>query len=166
MYDNIRLLILDLDGTVRRCTVPGQPCPNDVGEQVLLPGAAEGVAAAVAAGVRIAFATNQAGVLYGHTTEDRVRAAITETAELLHAATGAHANVHVEACFNNHPFWRKPGPGMLLRAMVEAEAAPGETLMVGDRESDAFAAVAAGCRFMDAEAWRAAFLRNGAPDGV
>ena len=43
--------------------------------------------------------------------------------------------------------WRKPQPGMLLQAMAEAEAAPDETLFVGDSLDDQQAAQAAGCGF-------------------
>ena len=41
---------------------------------------------------------------------------------------------------------RKPDPGGLLRLMAEAEAAPGETWMVGDSATDVAVARAAGVR--------------------
>jgi HAD superfamily hydrolase (TIGR01662 family) len=50
--------------------------------------------------------------------------------------------------------WRKPQPGMLLQAMVDAGAAPGQTLYVGDSEDDRAAAQAAGCDF----AWAKVFF--------
>ena len=36
-----QLFIFDADGTLRRCTVPGQPCPNQPGEWELLPNVVE-----------------------------------------------------------------------------------------------------------------------------
>ena len=44
--------------------------------------------------------------------------------------------------------WRKPEPGMLLRAMEDADASPDGTLMVGDRPEDEAAAQAAGVSFV------------------
>lgn len=55
--------------------------------------------------------------------------------------------------------WRKPSPGMLLQAMEDAGAAPGETLMVGDREDDRLAAERAGCDFQ----WAHEFFGRDAP---
>lgn len=46
-----------------------------------------------------------------------------------------------------NPEYRKPAPGMLIRAMREAPATPDETLFVGDFEADQKAAEAAGCHF-------------------
>jgi predicted HAD superfamily phosphohydrolase YqeG len=42
---------------------------------------------------------------------------------------------------------RKPEPGMLLRAMEDAQASPDETLFIGDRDTDEQAAMDAGCHF-------------------
>lgn len=39
-----KLIIFDADGTLRRCTVPGQPCPNKADEWELMPGAKERLA--------------------------------------------------------------------------------------------------------------------------
>lgn len=47
--------------------------------------------------------------------------------------------------------WRKPEPGMLLQAMVDAGVSAEETLYVGDRAEDQEAAQAAGCAFAWAE---------------
>lgn len=60
------LVIFDLDGTLRTCAVPGQPCPNRLGEQALVPGARELLQGLRAAGVKLAVATNQARIALGH----------------------------------------------------------------------------------------------------
>lgn len=33
----VKLIMFDADGTLRRCTVPGQPCPNNPDEWELMP---------------------------------------------------------------------------------------------------------------------------------
>jgi D-glycero-D-manno-heptose 1,7-bisphosphate phosphatase len=45
------------------------------------------------------------------------------------------------------PDWRKPAPGMLLQALEDLGAVPGEVLMIGDRPEDQAAALAAGVPF-------------------
>lgn len=47
--------------------------------------------------------------------------------------------------------WRKPRPGMLLEACRTVEVAPDEAVFVGDHETDAQAAAAAGMRFVYAD---------------
>lgn len=49
------------------------------------------------------------------------------------------------------PEYRKPSPGMLLKAMQDANFSAHETLMVGDSDEDEQAAMAAGCSFMHAD---------------
>lgn len=44
--------------------------------------------------------------------------------------------------------WRKPAPGMLLRAMADVGAAPADTIMVGDSDDDRQAAENAGVNFI------------------
>lgn len=50
--------------------------------------------------------------------------------------------------------WRKPAPGMLLRAVEDAGAELADALMIGDRPEDQAAAVAAGTAFRWADEWR------------
>lgn len=55
----------------------------------------------------------------------------------------------------NKPEWqkssRKPGPGMLIRAMTEYSMLGEQTLMVGDSDDDKGAAKRAGCHFISTE---------------
>jgi D-glycero-D-manno-heptose 1,7-bisphosphate phosphatase len=138
----VKLLLLDLDGTARRCTVPGQPCPNKRGQQELYPGTADLLNAYIAAGTKVAFVTNQGDVGLGCMTADDFNDTMDELKDLLgwseldvYACT--HRPDHGCAC-------RKPGPRMLLDAMEDADVGPGETLYVGDMAYDAEAARAAG----------------------
>lgn len=65
------------------------------------------------------------------------------------------------------PEWRadhrKPAPGMLIRAMRDAQAQPTQTIMVGDSEEDEQAAKVAGCSFQWADDFfkRRSELENG-----
>lgn len=154
----VGLLILDLDGTVRACTVPGQPCPNKPGQQRLLKGAAEGIQAAMSSGIQVAFATNQAGVALGYMTHWELQRVLDELTDLFIAAGLDRAGaIAVYAC-THHPdagcTCRKPQPGMLSQAMDDHNVPPERTLFVGDRDTDRQAAEAAECQYMDAVAWR------------
>lgn len=62
--------------------------------------------------------------------------------------------------------WRKPAPGMLLRAMRDAGVAPADTLMIGDRPEDREAAEAAGCYFQWAQKFFARGWEAGANYGL
>ena len=159
LYRGIELLIVDLDGTARY--TPDSPCPNKRGEQRIYPEARVLLQRAIDEGVPIAFATNQGGVAYGFLTEQGAWDLILETSELLDLTEAATAY-----CCTDHPeeetYHRKPRPGMLLQAIVDAEVDPAKTMYVGDRQSDMTAATRAGCIFMWASNWRAlANLRPG-----
>ena len=160
-YNATALLILDLDGTVRECTVEGQPCPNKPGEQRLLPGAAAGIRAALDADITVGFATNQGGISLGYMSEAAFHNIGAELFDLLGTAgvDVEHDELgSIKYCSESRPcFWRKPSPGMLLALMVEFEVEPHATLFVGDRDTDREAAERAGCRFLDAAEWRALF---------
>lgn len=60
-------------------------------------------------------------------------------------------------CANIEESWRKPNPGMILRAMEDYQVQPHECLMVGDRDEDRLAAEAAGVAFV----WADKFFREG-----
>ena len=158
-----QLVIFDLDGTLRRCTKEGQPCPNRRGEQELLPGAQEGIQALIARGAKLAFATNQAGPAFGFSTRQDVNDAIRETMELAGISytliTGLGfgsptTKVFVAWTKDKKGFLRKPQPGMLLKAMVEWQVEPRDTLFIGDMDSDEDAARRANVSFIRADVWR------------
>lgn len=168
-----RLYLFDADSTLRRCTVPGQPCPNRPGEWELLPDVKARLAEIDWATTAAGIVSNQAGVAAGHMAESVAHGMLVET---LVAATG-------EWC----PFWpvmlcphaptagcecRKPAPQMLLQAVDRvspppfAKGAPGlriksldEVLYVGDQLADHAAAEAAGMPFQ----WAHDFFRWAPP---
>lgn len=157
---DLALVIFDADGTLRRTTVAGQPCPRRAGEWELLPGVRERLAALADRRLQYAVASNQDQVGYGHLTAATAHALL---ADLLHAATGRHPrpgavrfcpHVLEQPCPH-----RKPAPGMLWAIMRVFDTTPVRTLFVGDAECDRLAAVGAGVRFMAANAFFARAFR-------
>ncbi len=145
----IGLLILDLDGTVRRCIGEGQPCPNRPGQQELIPGMAERIRSYLDAGVPVSFASNQGGVAYGYLDKYDLTLIESELRLLLWDAAGIRLP---SRCFRYaceiDEFYRKPGPGMLLDLAVTFHVELERCLMVGNQQSDSEAACAAGMTFM------------------
>ena len=148
---SIKLYVFDADGTLRGCTVPGQPCPNRAGEWELLPGVRERLAQIEwdeRAGPHFAIATNQGGVGLGYFTAQQARQLVVD---LVEAAFGRGAPVgSIEIC-THAPHarcaCRKPKGEMLRRLMRRFRARADETLYVGDMATDEEAARDAGCRF-------------------
>lgn len=174
------LFLFDIDGTLVRSFIrdtPGGDRPEyDMVE--VLPGRREKLDALRAEGHDIALVTNQAGVAMGYQDPPQVCRKIAKViAELgLAPAAIAHglrehrdlAGLPIEATTRpaayvsfEHPnarleryrrdwHWRKPGPGMLLCAMVDHGYARTDTMFVGDMDSDRAAAEAAGVQYEDA----------------
>ena len=147
---SVRLVIFDADGTLRRTTVPGQPCPHAEHEWELLPN----VRASLTTidwrrhGVAVGVASNQDHVGYGlihaHLAERLLR-------DMIAAATGgAVCNPEIRFCphrLEEPCGCRKPAPGMLLDIMRVRGTEPADTLFVGDSLVDEQAARAAGVHF-------------------
>ena len=154
------LIIFDADGTLRRCTVPGQVCPNQPGQWELLPGVKEtltGIEWGSPSHGRTALgiASNQAGIARGYLTEELARKMLEDTVE---AAAGFRPIPgSVELCPHGTRegcSCRKPGPLMLQRLRDFWKTVPARTLFVGDMASDRGAALNAGCAFR----WAADFF--------
>jgi D-glycero-D-manno-heptose 1,7-bisphosphate phosphatase len=144
-----RALFLDRDGVVVRDDETPGPRALEV-----LPGAAEAIRAARAAGFRVIVVTNQTAVARGTMTEEDVRA----EHERLGAALAREGAV-IDAFYfcPHHPSatraeyrvacdCRKPRPGMLLAAAKEHDLDLAASVMIGDRASDVAAGQRAGCR--------------------
>jgi D-glycero-D-manno-heptose 1,7-bisphosphate phosphatase len=115
-------------------------------------------------GSRFALVTNQGGVAMGHQTEALVWAKLGAIVGTFQCFFGRPFSVHV-ALHHHHAkvekykcvegdfeySYRKPGPGMLLEAMDVHRSDTATTWMVGDMDSDAQAARAAGVKYFDAE---------------
>ena len=143
-----RLALLDRDGVliVDRGHVSAR-------EQVeWIAGVPQAIRSLREAGYAVVIVTNQAGIAKGLYSEaqfvELMRWMVSELAD---------EGAPIEAVYYcpHHPTegrppylvdcpCRKPKPGMLLRALEDAGAAPAESLMIGDKQTDMQAAQAAG----------------------
>ena len=145
----VRLYIFDADGTLRRTTVEGLPCPNRPGEWELIPGVRERLAEIDWSRARFGVASNQGGVGVGYLSLAAARGLLEEmVVEAFGVAKPPPGSVELcpHAPYRNCPC-RKPNPGMLITLMRRFRAEPIETLFVGDMDKDEEAARRAGTRF-------------------
>ena len=142
-----RAVFLDRDGTLNVPLVrEGKPYPPaTAAEFQLLPGVAEGCRQLHAAGYLLVVATNQPDV--GRGTQPQA------TVEAMHAHLQALVPeiARVEVCYEPHDGpppskFRKPAPGMLLRAAADLALDLAASWMVGDRWRDVDCGARAGCR--------------------
>lgn len=173
----LRVILFDADGTLRRCTVPGQHCPNDGSEWELFSDVRPRLRACLQANPRLAFGivSNQGGVHSGKLSEDTARQLLEDTARAAFVHLGATASG--APCF---PPWavrycphssqgnclcRKPSPALLFEtaAIFESPSATpiqrSECLYVGDLFTDMQAATNAGFHF----AWACDFFGRSTP---
>src|SRR6185295_8673444 len=141
----LRAVFLDRDGVINRPIVRnGKPYPPaTLAEFEILPGVEEACLRLKDAGWLLVVATNQPDV--GRGTQRR------EEVEEMHAAMCARLPIdRVEVCYDPGQGipseFRKPAPGMLLRAAREMEIDLAGSWMVGDRWRDIDCGAAAGCR--------------------
>lgn len=140
-----RAVFLDRDGVLNEPIVrDGKPCPPHRFEDFrLLPGVEEACAALRNAGFRLIVATNQPDVGRGEIARELVERMHSRLCELLPIDS-------VEVCYDpggeRSSEFRKPNPGMLLRAAESLEIDLKSSYMVGDRWRDIDCGYAAGCR--------------------
>lgn len=159
---NMRLFIFDADDTLRRTIVPGKPCPHRPGEWELLPG----VAAVLRAipwdpdGPFLGIASNQDQVAYGWLSAAMAQRLLRD---MMHEAVG---EIRPRPCIRFCPHalevdcdCRKPAPGMLQSIMAHFGVGAGETVFVGNAETDREAAARAGVGF----AWAWEFFEGNLP---
>lgn len=149
-----RLIIFDADGTLRRCTVEGQPCPNRPDEWTLIDGVYGHIQRLMNTErlIHFAIASNQRGVSAGYLSHDTAFAMLKDT---YRAAFGSTVPIRERVWLAPADgVWPrpKPAPDMLLSIMSRVGVDPADTLMVGDSEDDRQAAKRAGCDFQ--WAWR------------
>lgn len=168
------LYLMDIDGTLIRSYMREGAPPEAYELVTVLPGRLEKLRQLRAAGDRVALVTNQGGVAMGYQTFEETRAKMLEVLDALEfpaskmvplrlAADGQMRGAALVYAAVHHPKarvrewlcseesdWRKPGGGMILRAMADYEVTVEETVFVGDLPSDAAAADAAGVSYVDA----------------
>jgi D-glycero-D-manno-heptose 1,7-bisphosphate phosphatase len=145
----LRAVFLDRDGVLN----VDHGYVSDPAALDWITGAREAVAALTAAGVVVLVVTNQSGVGRGYfdvAAMDHFHAAM--QADL--AKLGGRIDTfyacfhHVDAALEeyrhpDHPD-RKPNPGMILRGLEAWSIAPGEAVLIGDKDTDIEAARRAG----------------------
>jgi D-glycero-D-manno-heptose 1,7-bisphosphate phosphatase len=118
----------------------------------LTPTAAEGIRLLNDAGYLVIVVTNQSGVargLYGTSDVEAFHARMTEALREQGARIDAyyycayHPEGTIAEYARDHED-RKPGAGMLMRAMADLPVDPARSFMIGDKPSDAQAAERAG----------------------
>lgn len=152
------LYLFDLDGTLISSYMDNPD--RNYHRWEVLPGRHERLAVLRAEGHRLGVATNQAGVAFGHVTEEEVMSRIAKVLRVLDLPD----DTPVEACFG-HPRsptlryraielvdCRKPR-GTMLRRLIERVpgAVPNACVYIGDRPEDQQAAADAGVGFYWAE---------------
>lgn len=139
-----RAVFLDRDGVINPAVVAnGKPYPiRSVSDFLLLPGVEEACRELSAAGFWLIVVTNQPDVGRGVLGREAVEAIHTRMQKLLPID-------RVEVCYDagrdNSSEFRKPNPGMLLRAARELEIDLSRSFIVGDRWRDVDCGYAAGC---------------------
>lgn len=138
-------VFLDRDGVL----IEDSSYPHRDEDLILIPGAAEAVAAVNAAGALAIIVTNQSGVARGLFSLERMKVFNALLVQRL-AADGAQIDAvyacpfHAEATdarwrHPDHPD-RKPNPGMILRAAADHGVDLSRSILIGDRDSDLEAA--------------------------
>lgn len=146
---DVELLICDVDGTLRKCTVKGQNTPHRPGEWELMPHIRETFLLIDWTRMQIAVATNQPDVSEGKVSLRMARALIHDALDEAGVPSGRR---HLEIC--PHPkdadcVCAKPRPGMFVRLLDSARVTPGRALAIGNAAIDRRAAKRADVRYMD-----------------
>jgi D-glycero-D-manno-heptose 1,7-bisphosphate phosphatase len=137
------LVLLDRDGTLIR----NVPFLHDPAKVEILPGVIEGLLKLQAAGLRLAIVTNQQGIGLGYYTMQDFIAVNQRLLRELGARGIRISKIYFcphslgEACS-----CRKPGTGMITRAMRDFGIAPEQTFLIGDSDDDIQAGVNAGSK--------------------
>ena len=157
---DLKLIIFDADGTLRRCKDPTKICPNTPDEQELIPGVQEALAwfeTPASPQVEMAVVSNQGGVGLGYMTQEMAIACVQRMCEELWPRERTSRDVMCQLCPHAPTagcLCRKPNPYMLFRAIFELVHTRGvefdlqkQVLFVGDLRSDEEAAARAGIPF-------------------
>ncbi|HEX5415636.1 MAG TPA: HAD family hydrolase [Chloroflexota bacterium] len=143
-------VFLDRDGTL----IVDKPYNANPDEITLLPGVRSALNALTRAGYLLVVVTNQSGVARGYFEADAVAAMHDRLDELLGSSRRPILGYyfcphHAAGCVPEYTApcsYRKPEPGMLLRAAEDWAIDLGRSWMIGDMVSDVEAGRAAGCR--------------------
>ena len=139
-----RLVLLDRDGVINR---DSSEYIKSVEDWHVLPGALEAIADLCEAGIEVVVISNQSGVGRGLFTESTLEGIHAHMRAQIEAAGGRLSGIYF--CPHRPDAGcdcRKPRPGLLLRAARDFNIEPSGVPFIGDKISDAEAAIAAGAR--------------------
>lgn len=138
-----RAAFLDRDGTI----IVDKNYLSDPAGVELLPGAPEALKQLQAAGYTLVVVTNQSGVGRGMYDDAAVEAVNARMRQLLSERGVAIAGVfYCPHTPDDHCACRKPKPGLLFEAAGRLNLDIAQSVMIGDKERDVQAGMAAGCR--------------------
>lgn len=155
-YSGPKLLIFDVDGTLRWTMRPGGKYPLRADEWRLMPHVNARMAAIPwgADGPFLAIASNQCGVGEGHLTRETALALIEDTIVSAVGFVPPGARIEICTCAEGANCARqKPRPGLLLAHLHHFGFEPADALYIGDLDIDRDAAAAACVPFMTARAF-------------
>jgi len=140
-------LFLDRDG----CIVVEVHHLHRVEDTALIPGAAETIAAANAAGWYVVEVTNQSGIARGlfgwdefAAVQDRIHTELAEAGAAIDLVLASPWHTDGTGPWQGEHDWRKPGPGMLQQAARVLPIDLARSWIVGDHATDIAAGRAAG----------------------
>lgn len=105
-------------------------------------------------GHKIAIASNQGGIAFGHTTKEEVEKMMQHVSDEVGADFSIYCPFHPNGTVEPYDIeskMRKPGPLMLNICMDVLGFKKEETFFIGDRKEDELAAKNAGVTFFDAD---------------
>ncbi len=141
----MKIVLLDRDGTV--LVDPPDMRVDSVDKIKLFPDTIEALRLLSDNGYGVIFITNQAGIGEGRITQDEFEFLHEKVKEMLKPS-----GIKVVATYYSPDFegsmskYRKPNPGMILRAADEHNFDLETTYFIGDRQSDVTAGIRAGTK--------------------
>lgn len=146
-----QLYIFDVDGTLTK-TKSGNLFRKHAGDWEVLPGVEEKLKGLKANGAKLAIASNQGGISFGYMEQGDMDRELTVLAAQLDIDYVEVCYIHPKATieeYQGESYDRKPQPGMLLKILGYACIVPSQAVMIGDRQVDSEAAIAAGMEFIE-----------------
>lgn len=142
-----RAVVLDRDGVINDNSQLSNRSVNRAAELILFPDVPNAILRLNRADYIVCVATNQGGVALGYLSAEQLDEIHIHMKRLL-TTEGARID-GIRACIHAphaNCSCRKPKPGMLLSLQSEFKFNPAESFMVGDRDTDVEAGIAAGLR--------------------
>lgn len=138
-----KALFLDRDGTL----IIDKDYLSDPAGVVLLPGVVDGLRRACELGYRLFLFTNQSGIGRGYYTLADAQRVNARMEEMIGLRTPLFDGICIAPEAPDQPsLYRKPSPRFIQEMLVKHALDPLQCTMVGDRESDIEAGLAAGIR--------------------